>query len=294
MISNLLFLLAESLRGWVRHRRLLFPTLITVILGALLLEGVLSVWVVSRRISPIPDDSWKIDLFLTEEGGSSPQLDLLLERIESDPGVERWHFVAPAEAARRFRAEFGDDALDLIGDDQLPASVEVWPRHDWKSPFQYRPWLLNLQSLPGVELATSSIEALEWWSDRQSRVELLVGVSALLLLAAIYLILGNALRMTLLARTLLIENMKYVGASEWFILLPFAFEALLLGLVAGGVAWGSWELLLWGARLAMPGWELWFAPLGWSGAAIAFLLAAIGFWNSLRAVRHHLRQGSGA
>lgn len=292
MISNLLFLLLESLRGWVRHKRILFPTLVTVLLGALLLEGVLTALVVTRRISPVPYDSWKVDIFLSEAASDRESLEKLQEILLREPGVQSFHLVTREEAAHRFRAEFGSDALDMVGGEVLPISFEVWPEEEWKNMFRFRPWLRSLEQLPGVDLVTSSVEALEWIAERRARVEALVGIAALLLLAALYVILGNAVRMALLARTLVIENMKYVGASTSFIMLPFLFESLMIGLVGGGAAWGIWELILFGARRAMPGWEEWFAPLGAVGFAPALLLALIALWTTIRAVRSHLWSGA--
>ena len=60
MFSNLAYLLRESFRGWSRHRRLLLPTLVTVFLVALVLEGTLAAMLVVHRAMPVPDSSWKL------------------------------------------------------------------------------------------------------------------------------------------------------------------------------------------------------------------------------------------
>ena len=60
----------------------------------------------------------------------------------------------------------------------------------------------------------------------------------MLLLAAGLLIL-NTIRMAMFARRREIEVMKLVGATNWFIRVPFMLEGLIQGLVGSGIAIGA-------------------------------------------------------
>ena len=293
MFSNLAYLLRESFRGWSRHRRLLLPTLVTVFLVALVLEGTLAAMLVVHRAMPVPDSSWKLELFLTDEAAAPEARERLLDRVRSFEGVLDVRFVGKEEAAERFVASFGPEALELAGENPLPCSVEIWPREEWRDPFRYRPWTRALASLEGVESASSSAEALERVAEWKSRAEAALGALALLLLLALHVVLGNAVRVSLYARALLIENMKYVGAGEATIVLPLAMESATLSLVGGSVAWGAWELVLFEIRGAFPAWADWFAPLGPWGALVAALAVLASVFAGVRAVRAHLRSGGG-
>ena len=65
---------------------------------------------------------------------------------------------------------------------------------------------------------------------------LVVGVG--LLVAALLLIL-NAIRMAMFARRREIEVMKLVGATNWFIRVPFMLEGIIQGLVGAAFALGA-------------------------------------------------------
>ena len=65
---------------------------------------------------------------------------------------------------------------------------------------------------------------------------LVVGVG--LLVAALLLIL-NAIRMAMFARRREIEVMKLVGATNWFIRVPFMLEGIIQGLVGSALALGA-------------------------------------------------------
>lgn len=289
MLSNFAHLLRESFRGWGRNRRLLLPTLVTVLLAALVLEGTVAAFLVVRRAAPMPEDSWKLELFLSDDL-SDAEVAALEERIRGTEGTGDLLFVDKSAAAERFTRAFGPDALDLAGDNPLPRSFDVWPSGEFKNAFRYRSWAGALAALPGVEFANSSLETLERVAEWKARAETLLGALLLLMVLAFRVILGNAVRVSLYARALLIENMKYVGAGERSIAMPFAIESATLALLGGSAAWGVWEFAM--ARLAsgFPAWEEWFAPLGRCGGGIVLLLVLVAASASARTVLGHLRE----
>ena len=59
---------------------------------------------------------------------------------------------------------------------------------------------------------------------------------SLLLLVTLSLIICNSVRLSLLSRKLLVENMKYAGGSPFFIEFPFVLEGMMQGLVGSGLA----------------------------------------------------------
>jgi len=69
-----------------------------------------------------------------------------------------------------------------------------------------------------------------------------IGIMALLLLISIVII-SNTVKLTVFNRRKEINIMKYIGATDYFIRVPFVFEGLLIGLVGAGIAFG---LMSWG------------------------------------------------
>ena len=51
------------------------------------------------------------------------------------------------------------------------------------------------------------------------------------------LLIWNTIRTAMFARRREIEVMKLVGATDWFIRIPFMLEGLIQGLLGGIVAW---------------------------------------------------------
>jgi cell division transport system permease protein len=78
-----------------------------------------------------------------------------------------------------------------------------------------------------------------------------LSIAVVLLLSASVLIL-NTIRMAIFARRREVSVMKLVGATNWFIRLPFMAEGLVQGLLGGGVAVLAVLGLYWGIGLDVP------------------------------------------
>jgi len=130
-------------------------------------------------------------------------------------------------------------------------------------------------SYPGQQIKTmqSVIRILQW---------VFLSVAVVLLLSASVLIL-NTIRMAIFARRREVSVMKLVGATNWFIRLPFMAEGLIQGLLGAGVAVLVVLALYWGigldtaktaanqgsiiAQMSLGGWEV---------ASTCILVAVVG------------------
>jgi cell division transport system permease protein len=120
-----------------------------------------------------------------------------------------------------------------------------------------------------------------------------IGLAVVLLGSAIVLIL-NTIRMAIFARRREVSVMKLVGATNWFIRVPFMSEGLVEGLLGSAVAAGAVYLLHWWITyLAHPG-NLWWdlALSGWDAfwvsAVVVVVGAAVGTLGSFVAIRRFL------
>jgi cell division transport system permease protein len=101
----------------------------------------------------------------------------------------------------------------------------------------------QFRKYPGVIQVSYRSEAVERF-QRFTRFLLLIFVgAAIALLASAALLIFNTIRLAMFARRREIEVMKLVGATNWFIRIPFMLEGLVQGLAGGLIAWGaSWGL----------------------------------------------------
>ena len=83
-----------------------------------------------------------------------------------------------------------------------------------------------------VVAAVDTIKDIENGSARINRIFLIVGLG---LLVSALLLVYNTIRTTIFARRREVEVMRLVGASNWYIRLPFMIEGTLQGLLGGAI-----------------------------------------------------------
>jgi cell division transport system permease protein len=169
----------------------------------------------------------------------------LEQQLNENPEVERVRYVGAdesrQEALRLF--ERNDAMLRKIRENEtwVPPSFRLVPAT--KDVDAIKSLQSQLSGVAGVFSVVTSLDAVETVTDVAhfaNRAILVVAVG--LLVAALMLIL-NAIRMAMFARRREIEVMKLVGATNWFIRVPFMLEGVIQGLIGSAFALvGLWFL----------------------------------------------------
>ncbi len=169
----------------------------------------------------------------------------LEDSIESNPEVATYRFVDVEESNQEARRLFRGNAAMLqrldADPEMIPPSYRLVPEATEAGAVESLRG--QYEGQPGVQAATGETEGVKTVrgvSDFSQRAMLAIAVG--LLVAALMLIL-NAIRMATFARRREIEVMKLVGATNWFIRVPFMLEGIFQGLVGGLLALGAvWAL----------------------------------------------------
>ena len=176
-----------------------------------------------------------------ENDASQEQLQVVQDSLVSTPeyiaNVTYFDIQASLADARRIFAT-DQQQLDLLTEDNIPTMFKIVPTND-TSIDVLRELADSYEGLPKVRTVTfpsDQIAVLE--SLRGFAGVILYVITGMLLVSAVLLI-WNTIRTAMFARRREIEVMKLVGATNWFIRLPFMLEGLLQGLVGGLFASGG-------------------------------------------------------
>lgn len=158
----------------------------------------------------------------------------------------------------------------------------------------------QMETIPGVVKVTAPVEMGSIFVQIQEGVTRMGRAFVLVLMVVSVITVGSTIRLSVFARRREIEIMKYVGATNWLVTLPFLMEGLAIGLIAGVVSAscvlglyyylisaasglsGVWEILL-GTSL-VPVDAVWSTVLTSSVAGGAL----VGGLGSLFSIRKHL------
>ncbi len=154
--------------------------------------------------------------------------------LASTPGVKKYHFVTKTQAYQEFKEIFGgnNDIVGVLGVSDMPPSYRVVPTKaqdisELGRQFQGQPGVLQ------VSYAQQEIAALlhQFKQLRKIGVALAIGV----MIGAIALIV-NTVQLAIFARRREVAVMKLVGATNWFIRVPYMLEGLIEGIVGAAIA----------------------------------------------------------
>jgi cell division transport system permease protein len=177
----------------------------------------------------------RLEIFMNVDA-TEQQIGDVRTALADDPDVKSFRFLDKQAAFAEFRRIFSDqpDLVNNITADALPTSFRVAPRKaELTDTVQAR-----FQTVAGVEDVATPAEALEGLLDATSKARyIFFGLSVVLLVSSLFLIV-NTIRLATFARRREIEVMKLVGASNWFVRVPFMAEGIVQGLIGAGLAVG--------------------------------------------------------
>jgi cell division transport system permease protein len=162
------------------------------------------------------------------------QIDAVRSELDSMPEVKSAKFVDKPAAYEEAKTLFQNqpDILDNLNVDAMPPSFRIVPTKAELIPtIKHR-----FEREPGVLSVTDAKEQVQslLTVTRVLQVGFLI-VAVVLLISATLLIL-NTIRIAIFARRREVAVMKLVGATNWFIRIPFMLEGLLQGLLGAAVA----------------------------------------------------------
>lgn len=213
-------------------------------------------------------------------------------------GVENVNYLTREEALSEFRnwSGFGG-AMDMLEQNPLPAVAIITP----KLNFQNSDTMQNLRERVGKVDGVDEVRMDDSWFARLAALTGLVGQIAamigILMVVAVFLVIGNSVRLSIFARRDTINVQKLIGATDGFILRPFLYGGALLGLSGAVLSLILSEVLV--LRLqtvvahvaAVFGTSFTLEGFSWDEGLLLLLVAAmIGWIAAWLATAQHLRR----
>lgn len=170
-----------------------------------------------------------------DEGVTTEQLDTLRGEFAKQEAVAGVTFVSKEQALDEFRVQFPNESqlLEGLGENPLPASFAVTLAPRFRAGEFVKRWAEQFRSLPGVAEVEYSQD---WVENLTALLRNLEGAAlsvGLILSLASVTIIANTIRLTLNTRRHELHILQLVGATGWFIKLPYVLEGALLGAVGG-------------------------------------------------------------
>ncbi|MTV27134.1 ABC transporter permease [Nitriliruptoraceae bacterium ZYF776] len=243
------YIFGEAFVGLRRNLLMTVAVVLSVTVSLTLLGASL---LLSEQVNLATDD-WvdkvEVSIFLCNERTceapiTAEQEQELRDELQAQPIVEQVFYESEEEAFARFQDMFrnDEDVLGSVAPGTLPASFRV----KLVDPNDFPIIAQQFGAYPGVDEVVDQQELL---AEVMNFVRVIqrsaLGVALVQLIAAGVLI-ANTIRVAAFARREQTSIMKLVGASNWYVRLPFVFEGMIAGALGAAVAWGVlWVVVPW-------------------------------------------------
>ena len=217
-------------------RRNLLMTLagiLTVTISLLLLGGILlfQQWVDHGT------EKWsngvEFEVFMNPNA-TEQQINGVRDQLQADKQVRSFKYITKDQALDLYRHYTKDQPAlsDDVTADILPSSFRVAPT----DPKLTRSMLAKYNTQPGVDESVTADKAISQLITITNFLRYMFLAIALVLIASSLFLIVNTIRLATFARRREIEVMKLVGASNWFVRVPFMAEGLVQGVIGAGLA----------------------------------------------------------
>jgi cell division transport system permease protein len=247
-MSRLAYFTRETLISLRRNLLMTFAGVMTVSVSLFLFGGILLV----SRVVDHGTSKWKhgveLEIFMQVKA-SDRQIGDVRAALDADKKggtkaeVKSYRFFTKDDALREFRKLFQDEPVlvENTTADALPTSFRVVPL----KPELTATIAKEFENVPGVKGINTPAKQVKTLLTATRWIRFAFFLMAGVLLASSLFLIVNTIRLATFARRREIEVMKLVGASNWFVRVPFMAEGLVQGAIGAGFAFGLVYLLKW-------------------------------------------------
>jgi cell division transport system permease protein len=161
---------------------------------------------------------------------------LLKKRIEGEPYTSEASYLSKEEAAALMQEELGEEFVDFLGYNPLPASIDIHIKPEFSDEDKLAEIVKELEKNTAINEVVFQHDLLRQMNANLSKWSLGISLIGIVLLIIAIVLIVNTIQLAIFSQRFLIKSMQLVGATHWFIQKPFLRRGLWFGLLASLLA----------------------------------------------------------
>jgi len=223
--------MTEKKAGTGRLRASYITSIISIML-VLFMLGLLGLIILhGKKLSEYVRENISVSVMLKDNAEDELVLNYM-KRLEKTSYVKHAEFITREQAAKELSNELGEDFVQFLGYNPLPASIDLQLRSGYAntdSITRIEKQLLSSNLVKEVVYQKSLIDQV---NSNINKITLVILSFSMILLVISIILINNTIKLSIYARRFLIRSMQLVGATETFIRLPFIRKSIIHGIIA--------------------------------------------------------------
>ncbi len=230
--NTLRYLFKEGIMGLWKNKTMALASAGTIVLCLLILGMSYAIGMNIDSLLKQVENKFGITCYVND-GINEDQIQKIKEQIENMSSVKEVKYISKEEALKDFSEGSEDISIfeDFKEDNPLPASFEITVYDITEQEAVVK----ALQGIEGIEAQYLKRETQMFINLNRTISYICIGIIICLIVVGL-LLMSNTIKLTVYVRRKEINIMKYIGATDWFIRLPFLIEGTAIGLISSVMA----------------------------------------------------------
>jgi cell division transport system permease protein len=213
------------------------------LLGLIVLHG--------RKLSDYIRENISISVILKESLTDKAVLDLR-QRLQKTGYVKSSEYITKDQAARELTQELGEDFVQFLGYNPLPASLDLKLKAEYARSDSIALIEKKLMASDMVKEVVYQKPLIDQLNANINRISVILLVFSMMMMIISVLLINNTIKLSIYSKRFLIRSMQLIGATESFIRMPFIRRSLWHGALAAFVTVLLLSGVLWFALQKIP------------------------------------------
>jgi len=225
----------EGFRGIARHPLVTVASVTTILLMLILMSTFFIFSANARSMMKKLGQQPPIEVYM-KLNADVDEINQTSKLIFEDSRVIEVYLNSPEQNYNSFKENLGTSSSILDDFDYntyLPYTFSV----RISDPAMADDVVAKIQTMPGVSKVDRESRVMSFLSQARKAVNIATVVSFVVLFIIALFIISNMVRISVYSRASEIEIMKFVGATNFYIRMPYIIEGAIVGLISAGCAW---------------------------------------------------------
>ena len=205
-------------------------TLVLVLVGTLLIVSLLGSAVTGHYRGQV------VVQVMIADDVEEQDAQLLKKHIEGEPFTAEASYLSKEEAAALMQEELGEEFVDFLGYNPLPASIDIHVKPEFSDEDKLADIVKELEKNTAINEVVFQHDLLKQMNANLSKWSIGISLIGIVLLVIAIVLIVNTIQLAIFSQRFLIKSMQLVGATHWFIQKPFLRRGLWFGFLASLLA----------------------------------------------------------
>lgn len=229
-MKNFFYCFKEGIKGFQRAKLSSILTIVTFAVSIFMIGSFLILTLNLQHFVKSIKARLEFEVFI-DNSYDADQIQAMQQSFSSFRGVAYVEYISKDRAADLLKQDFGTDIFAILEENPLPASFRIRVYEEYQYADSAAELAQRFLAADGIDDVIYRKDVLQLIDKYLNWFMLALLIGGLFVCLSALFFVYNTIRLIIFSRQDIIESMKLVGATAWFIRLPFIIEGLLQGLL---------------------------------------------------------------